>query len=137
MILLDVGVWLAAVWGRHRAHPAVREWFDAQEHDLAFCRVTQMSLLRLLTNRTIMGRDVVTRADAWSIYDRLCGDDRVVNLDEPAQLESLWRSLTAREDSSHKLWTDDYLGAFARAGNLNLVTLDRPFAQRHDATLII
>lgn len=138
MILVDVGVWLAAVWGRHRAHPAVRSWFDVQERELAFCRVTQMSLLRLLTNPAIMGGDVVTRAVAWSIYDRLRGDDRVVALEEPEALDATWRALSDRDDTSHKLWTDDYLSTFARAGNLAVVTLDHRFAQRHgiEATLL-
>lgn len=138
MILIDVGVWLAAVWGRHQAHPVVRNWFDAQERDLAFCRVTQMSLLRLLTNPTIMGGDVVTRAGAWSIYDRLRGDDRIVVLGEPDALDATWRSLSDRDDARHKLWTDDYLSAFARAGHLSLVTLDQAFARRHgiEATLL-
>lgn len=131
-MLLDVGVWLAAVWGRHRAHPATRAWFDAQQGELDFCRVSQMSLLRLVTNTTIMGDDVLTRAAAWSVYDRLCADARVVTLDEPDALEPVRRSLTAREDASPRLWTDDYLAAFAQAGNLGLVTLDHAFAQRHD-----
>lgn len=139
MMLLDVGVWLAAVWGRHRAHPAVREWIDSTDDELAFCRITQMSLLRVLTNPTIMGDDVVTRASAWSIYDRLIDDPRIMMLDEPETLEATWRSLTARDDTSHKLWTDDYLAAFARAANLGLVTLDHALADRHagiDVTLI-
>jgi len=55
MILLDVGVWLAAVWGRHADHPATADWFGRQTGDLVFCRVTQMSLLRLLSNSVIMG----------------------------------------------------------------------------------
>lgn len=49
MILLDVGVWLAAVWAGHRRHRVVADWFDRQDRSLVLCRTTQMSLLRLLT----------------------------------------------------------------------------------------
>ena len=28
MTLVDVGVWLAAVWGRHTHHPVASEWFN-------------------------------------------------------------------------------------------------------------
>ena len=48
MILLDVGVWLAAVWGRHAHHPATADWFGRQTGDLGFWPGDQMSLLRPL-----------------------------------------------------------------------------------------
>jgi predicted nucleic acid-binding protein len=47
MKLLDVNVWLAAAWARHRHHGVAKRWLDDEEDDLAFCRVTQMALLRL------------------------------------------------------------------------------------------
>jgi len=45
----DVNVWLAAVWSRHSQHGVAKNWIDAEQDGLAFCRVTQMALLRLLT----------------------------------------------------------------------------------------
>lgn len=136
MILLDVGVWLAAVWGRHSAHPKARNWFDRQEADLAFCRVTQMSLLRVLSNPSIMREDVLDRADSWSVLDRLRTDERVIQLDEPASLESAWRAFSARNETSHRLWTDDYLAGFAQAGGLSVATLDQAFAHRYPSVPI-
>ena len=56
MILVDVGVWLAAIWGRHAHHPVAAGWFNRQTDDMVFCRVTQMSLLRLLSNPAIGAR---------------------------------------------------------------------------------
>ena len=64
MILVDVGVWLAAVWGRHVHYPVASDWFNRQADDLVFCRVTQMGLLRLLSNPAIMGGDSVDRPDS-------------------------------------------------------------------------
>ena len=31
MILIDVGVWLAAVWGRHVHYTVASDWFNRQE----------------------------------------------------------------------------------------------------------
>lgn len=121
-MLLDVGVWLAAVWGRHVHHPVAATWFDEQTDTLVLCRVTQMSLLRLLSNPAVMGSDVVTRGGAWNVVDRLRADDRISWSDEPPQLEAVWRALSARDEASHKRWTDDYLAAFAQVGNLTLAT---------------
>ena len=115
MILVDVGVWLAAIWGRHAHHSVARQWFDEQQGDLILCRVTQMSLLRLITNRAIMGEDAVTRSEAWRLIDQIWADDRVLWAEEPDQLEAVFRAISARDDNSHKLWTDDYLAAFAQA----------------------
>lgn len=95
------------------------------------CRVTQMGLLRLLTLRSAMQDDVVTRAGAWRLLDTLRADERFGWLEEPVSTEAVWRALSAREDFSSKLWTDDYLAAFAQVGGLTLVTLDRALSQRH------
>lgn len=131
MTLLDVGVWLAAVWARHRHHLTVRTWFDKQEQDLLLCRVTQMSIMRLVTNPSVLGSDALARSSAWEIVDRLRADSRVVWADEPVHLEPVWRALSARDDASHKLWTDDYLAAFAQAAGIEFATLDRAFAERY------
>lgn len=130
-MLLDVGVWLAAVWAGHAHHPRVSGWFDRQTGDLRLCRVTQMGLLRLLSNPAVMGDDVLRRGDAWRVVDQLRLDDRVGWAGEPTSLEQAWRAMSARDDNSHKLWTDDYLAAFAQAAGLTLVTLDTGFVRRY------
>lgn len=135
MSLPDVGVWLAAVWGRHLHHLVVRVWFDRQQW-LTFCRVTQMGLLRLLTNPSVMGDDVMPRSQSWRVVDRLQADSRVEWADEPLGLGPAWRALSARDDNSHKLWTDDYLAAFAQTGGITLATLDRAFAHRYPSVRV-
>ena len=136
MILVDVGVWLAAIWGRHTHHRVAAKWFDEQSDDLLLCRVTQMSLLRLVSNRAIMGDDVLTRSRAWQIIDQLWSDNRVLWADEPAQLEAVFRAISARHDRSHKLWTDDYLAAFAQASGASFATLDAKLAERYPSVRI-
>ena len=92
-----------------------------------------MSLLRLLTIPAIMGSEVISRSQAWNVVDQFRADARVQWLEEPLHLEPVWRTLSSREDNSHKLWTDDYLAAFAQTGNLVFATLDRGFARRYPA----
>lgn len=136
MILVDVGVWLAATWGRHVHHGVAKRWFDEQSDDLLLCRVTQMSLLRLISNPAIMGDDVVTRSEAWRVFDQFWSDSRVLWADEPDQLEAVFRAISARRDNSHKLWTDDYLAAFAQAGGAVLATLDTELKDRYPSVHI-
>jgi uncharacterized protein len=134
--LLDVGVWLAAVWGRHVHHPVVADWFDQETDDLLFCRVTQMGLLRLLSNPAIMGDDAIDRSRAWRIFDQLSADERILWADEPAELDAVWRTISARDDKSHKLWTDDYLAAFAQVSDAALITLDRKLSGRYPSVRV-
>lgn len=136
MKLLDVNVWLAAAWARHVHHATARAWLDAVEHDLAFCRVTQMALLRLITNQAVMGDDARTRREAWDIVDSLMADPRVSLAPEPEGLSPIWVSFSKRDDRSHLLWTDDYLAAFAHAAGAELVTLDDGLRARHPAVRV-
>jgi uncharacterized protein len=134
--LVDVGVWLAAVWGRHIHQPVAADWFAKETDDIAFCRTTQMGLLRLLSNPAIMGGDAIARSQAWRTYDQLWADERVLWADEPADLDAVWRAISARDDKSHKLWTDDYLAAFAQASDATLVTLDRKVPARYPSVRV-
>jgi predicted nucleic acid-binding protein len=90
-----------------------------------------MSLLRLLSNPAIMGADTVDRSQAWRVFDQLWADERVLWADEPTELDAVWRAISARDDKSHKLWTDDYLAAFAQTSGATLATLDRKIASRY------
>lgn len=87
MKLLDVGVWLAAVWGRHIHHRVAADWFGQEA-------------------------------------------------DEPDELDAVWRAISARGDKSHKLWTDDYLAAFAQASDATLTTLDRKLPARYPSVRV-
>jgi uncharacterized protein len=134
--LVDVGVWLAAVWGRHVHHPVTAGWFGKEADDILFCRVTQMGLLRLLSNPAIMGDDAIDRSQAWRTFDQIWADERVLWADEPAELDAVWRAISARDDKSHKLWTGDYVAAFAQASDATLVTLDRKMAARYPSVRV-
>lgn len=136
MILVDVGVWLAALWGRHVHHRVAARWIDRQSDDLLLCRVTQLGLLRLTSNRAVMGAEVLTRDRAWRLIDQLRSDSRIVWAEEPAELELAFRTLSSRRDHSHKVWTDDYLAAFALASGAALATLDSQLPHRYPSVRV-
>jgi toxin-antitoxin system PIN domain toxin len=135
--LLDVNVWLAAAWARHAKHPAAKRWIDAQTDTLAFCRITQMALLRLVSNAAVTGPDVRTRRQAWELVHALQSDARVTFLAEPQGLEPLWLAFSKRNDTSHLLWTDDYLAAFAQVTGAELVTLDGGLRTRYASVQVV
>lgn len=137
MKLLDVNVWLASAWARHAKHPAAKRWVDEQEDDFAFCRITEMALLRLVSNPAVTGSDVRTRRQAWDLVEQLQSDPRVRFLSEPHGLAPLWIAFSKRDDTSHLLWTDDYLAAFAQAAGAELVTLDGGMRGRYPSVQVI
>ena len=126
--LPDVNVWLAFAAEAHVHHQAAARWFDGlSAGEAAFCRITQMGLLRLLTNRRVMLDAVLTQQQAWRVYLALHRDERTIFLPEPDGLEERWRNTTKRTSPSQGLWTDCYLQAFAECAGLRIVTFDRNF----------
>lgn len=102
-----------------------------------FCRVTQMGLLRLLTNRSVMGVDVRSQAQAWMAYERMIEDHRVSFAHEPLGLDSRWKKLCRSDRSSPNLWTDTYLTAFAAAGGYRLVTFDKALSRTREVDVAL
>lgn len=135
MNLCDANIWLALALSRHVHHGKARRWLQsvAEPHSVFFCRATQQTLLRLLTNSSVLapyGNPPLTNAHAWKAYEAFAADDRIaLRIDEPPQLESRWEQLAARDTASPKLWMDAYLAAFAITGGLRLVTTDIAFRQ--------
>lgn len=128
MKLIDSNVWLALAYGGHVHHERAARWFDAQaDGTCVMCRITQLALLRHLTNAKIMGTDVCSQARAWQVNDTFAADPRVIFFDEPATLEPGFRSLTQGAESGHSLWTDAYLAAFAISCGFELASLDADF----------
>lgn len=126
----DVNVWVALTYQRHTHHETAARWLAAlgDEDRLHFCRVTQLSLLRLLTTEAVMGvADVLSQSEAWKAYDQWLADDRVSFLSEPSNIDVMFRSLTRQSHPAPKDWADAYLAAFASTADLELVTFDQGF----------
>lgn len=125
----DVNVWVALASRRHAHHTVASRWMEGIESStVSFCRLTQIGLLRLLTNEAVMKADVITQVEAWRVFDRFLQDDRIAVANEPAGIESIWRRLSHGTRSSTNLWTDTYLAACSIAGGFTLVTFDRALA---------
>jgi uncharacterized protein len=122
----DVNVWLALAARGHESHAASAEWLSGiSEGSLYFCRLTQLGLLRLLTQPAVMRHEVQTQIGAWKTYDRLLADERIAFHPEPESMNDEVRRLTSKPQHSSNDWPDAYLTAFARGANLKLVTFDR------------
>jgi predicted nucleic acid-binding protein len=92
---LDANVWLALLWSRHVHSERAKEWFDSSEEEqFFFCRFTQLTVLRLLTTESIMGKDVRNLSQAWELWDKIWADPRIAFLPEPENLETELRAHT-------------------------------------------
>ncbi len=135
MDLCDSNVWLALALSRHVHHAAARGWFDsvAEPASVLFCRATQQTLLRLLTNAAVLapyGNPPLTNRQAWDAYRAFLADDRVAfEPREPPGLEAQWQRFALRATASPKLWMDAYLAALAQSGGHRMVTTDAAFRQ--------
>src|SRR3982751_3846122 len=103
--LLDVNVWLALVGEGHVHHLTARVWFAAQSGaSVAFCRVTQMALLRLLTNPHVMGRSPRTIVEAWEIFTGLRRDQRVVFATDQERVDAVWSQFMIQPGTGPSSW---------------------------------
>jgi uncharacterized protein len=120
----DVNVWMALTVAEHTHHQTAEEWLDNGDGGIVLSRVTQMGLLRLLTNRSVLGRDTFSPVQAWGAFDEFLGNSRISLSEEPPRLEHHWRTSTTQERHGSKWWADTYLSAFAAAAGCILVTFD-------------
>ena len=103
---------------------------------VAFCRLTQLGFLRLMTTAAAMDGRPLTIAQAWRVYDRFYDDDRVTFVSEPADVEKSFREKAVGRDASPKVWADAWLLALAQKAGGVLVTFDRALAGRGARCLI-
>ena len=133
----DVNVWLALSLEHHVHRPAALAWWAQTDTSAAFTRLTQMSVLRLLTTAAAMDGKPLTLAQAWRAYDRLFEDERVVFYPEPAGIETPFRKLSKASTASPKVWADAYLVAFVSGHGGQLVTFDKAIDNRGVDSLVL
>jgi hypothetical protein len=95
-----------------------------------FCRSTQLSFLRLASTPAILrayGMSEMTNDVAIRTFDEFVGHPAIAYRDEPPGIATLWPRMAKRSTGSPKIWMDVYLGAFAIAGGLTMVTTDIAF----------
>jgi len=111
---------LAGAFRRRNSHNAIAwAWINnlAPDDRLLFSRYTQIGLLRLLTNKAVMGDQTLTLGQAWAVYDQWLADPRVEFCSEPRQVEESFRLSTEpfAVESASKWVGDCWLLAFAQA----------------------
>lgn len=125
----DINVWVALTVQGHIHNDSACRWLSRvrQEDRLIFSRYTQMGLLRLLTNASIMREQVLKTVDAWAVFDAWLADPRVEFYPEPRSVDTAFRQATAPFSNlpASKSIGDSYLLAFARETDSTLVTFDQ------------
>jgi toxin-antitoxin system PIN domain toxin len=134
----DVNVCLALLLEDHVHRAAARRWWESTESDLiGFLRLTQMSVLRLLTAQAAMNGRPLRMPEAWAACDRLFDDDRVAFVNEPNGVEAAFRKYARKNHAAPKLWADAWLLAFAECAGGVVITLDEALASRASHTILL
>jgi uncharacterized protein len=135
----DVNVWLALSSPDHVHFRSAWNWYTSLPDDtvLFFCRLTQLGLLRLLTNRAAMGQGVLTQAEAWQAYDRWLDSGGTGFAEEAADIEIRFRLHTSSSQASPKEWSDAYLAAFSLTSGSRLVTFDQALAAKVKGAILL
>ena len=126
----DVNVWLALVSHEHVHSAIARRWWNSSSGQIAFCRLSQLGLLRLLTTAAVMKDKPLSFDEAWRVYDSLFADERVVFSPEHSRADRFFRTNTTGPASAPKVWADAWLLAVAEAAGGVLVTFDKALAAR-------
>ena len=125
-----MNVWLALATPEHVHAAIAKRWWEQENGTIAFCRLTQLGFLRLMTTAAAMDGRPLTIAEAWRVYDRFYDDDRVTLISEPPEVEERFREKAVGRTVSPKVWADAWLLAFAQAAEGMLVTFDKALSAR-------
>jgi len=126
--LPDVNFWIALASDQHIHAESATAWLQSIGNgQVAFCRITELGLLRLLTNVHVMGEEVRDHLGAWDVYDEIRTDSRILFLSERAGFSERWRMAKDQIAGGSNALTDAYLAVFARHADATVVTFDRGF----------
>ncbi|MGH8538959.1 MAG: TA system VapC family ribonuclease toxin [Stenotrophobium sp.] len=129
--IADANVLLPLLSSDHPHHAPALAWWDEQgDGEVGLCLPVRMGLLRLLSNRKVMGESVQRPEAAWSAVEALAIQPCVVTIDSvPAGHALNWRRNVAGREPTPDLWTDAWLAALAQSLDSEMVTFDRGFRQ--------
>jgi len=133
----DINVWVALSAMEHEHRQIARRWWATCDGPIAFSRLSQLGLLRLLTTAAFMDGKPLTNLQALKVYDRFFEDSRVVFLAEMPGVERQFRKNAASTTASPKLWADAWLLAIAQTTGGTLVTFDQALASRSSQCLLL
>ncbi len=139
LIFPDLNVWVALSLRAHDHHDIAWRWYQSlrNNEELAFCRMSQLGMMRLLTTRSVAKDETLTQVEAWALYDRWIQKGGAILIEEPFGMETELRFHANRTTPSPKEWGDSYLVAFAASASLPLVTLDKGLSQRYARAILL
>ena len=133
--LLDTNTWIALTVETHPQHAAAYSWYLAEPMtagDLLFCRATETSFLRLITQVQVMkacGLVPLTNAQAVAFLESVYRDPAVSCAVEPMGMREIWLQLAGVPVASPHVWMDAYLAAFAKTAGAEFITFDHGFVR--------
>ena len=135
--IADASVLLPLLSTDHPHHKLARGWWDeCRDGEVGFCWPVRMALLRLLSNRRVMGSSVQRPEAAWAAVEALAAQSALVPVDElPGSHAARWRENVAGREPTPDLWTDAWIAALAQATGCEVVTFDRGFRAFKDLQL--
>lgn len=129
----DVNLWLTLVDQDHEHHARARRYWEAEAAgDMAFCRVTMLGLLRLLTNTRVMRGAPFTAVGAWEAYQSFTALPEVCFIEDSFAAQERFEQWTRRRDFPAHFWTDAWIAALASASGARVVSFDADFTSFRD-----
>lgn len=126
--LPDLNVWLALADPDHQHHRRARQYWETEAApELAFCRLSMLGLLRLLTHSKVMRGSPFTPAEAWQGYRTFLALPEVSFLPENPRVEPQFTAWTDSVAFASHRWTDAWLAALAFTTGSRLVSFDSDF----------
>ena len=136
--LPDVNVWLALLNERHTHHSAaVQYWEGSAASRIFFCRTTLLGVLRVSTNKAVMGGAPYTVEQVWQAVQGVIDLPEVSFQAEPEGVDAVMKQFTSQPKFRPDDWTDAYLAALAQRASLRVVTFDRGFGQYAGLNLLM
>lgn len=127
--IADVNVLLPLLVPAHPSHRAARDWLAEQpEAAVGWCVLTQLGVLRLLSNTRVASTSALSPTAALSVWGQLVLSAPFSEVDKtPGNHAEILRRITADRAPSVSLWTDAWLAALAQSLECEMVTFDRGF----------
>ncbi len=131
--LVDANVVLALLVKTHVHHELARTWYrDLDDKDFGLCRLVQLTVLRLLATRRVMGEEAMLVSAGWRVLAELSEDSRVVFVTEDPLTERQFPAMWRYSQPTPQLVNDGYLAALALSSGRRLATFDKGFREFPD-----
>jgi len=128
--LVDANVALALIVKSHTHHELARTWYRGlADQEFGFCRLVQLTVVRSLATKGVMGDAIMPLSAGWSVLCELAEDPRVAFVGEDAETERQLPAMWRYSQPTPQLVNDGYLAALALSSGRRLVTFDQGFRE--------